>query len=312
MKTEAVFFTKDGMAEIRRIDIAGPGIGEVQARTVINGICMYEVWQFSRTKIDVPFIPGHEGIGVVTEVGPSVPDIQVGDWITTCGWSRLSNQKRGDFIRLTCVPEHPESFLPEPLACAVIAQSGVPSYPGDRVILFGAGYMGLLLVQLLSRTPQSHLTVVDLKPENLRLAREFGADEIVDLSDPTSTEQLAAMDGSFDLAFECSGAVASLERSLTHTRRGGSVCFFAWHHQHRSIDMNLCHEKGLRLFNATPGMVVDEKRFRCFEASERLLSAGRIDQRKLVTNVYDVADIQKAMEDSVERKGGFIKSVLRF
>lgn len=313
MKSEAVFFTAAKTAEVREIEVPDPGTGEVQAETLINGICMWEVWQYNHASIQEAFVPGHEGIGVVTRVGKDVTGVREGDYITTCEWSRYTNQKANTFIKLAKKPADVESYLPEPLACVVNAAAHTDIYPGDRILLFGTGYMGLLLVQLLSRYPLSHLTAVDIKQKNLELALEYGADEIINPQTAEGKKRLEELAGDpFEISYECSGARDPLDWCTKLTKRGGKLGIFAWHHQPRTFDTNIWHDRGLSILNLTPGITANERRFRSFEAAERLLSAGKINQEKLVTHKYRLADIGKAMEESTLRTGEFIKSILRF
>src|SRR5207237_1670401 len=105
--------------------------------------------------------------------------LKAGD-VVTCGkWRTLQNASAGSARRISHRPADPGAFLVEPANCVVIAVRSYDIVPGDRVLVLGAGYMGLLNVQLLAHCPFAELIVADVKPRNLQLAQEFGATEVV-------------------------------------------------------------------------------------------------------------------------------------
>ena len=309
MQTQTILFPAPGVARIVTTQLAAPQRDEILARTLVSGICMWEIHCFEHQQ-SPDFLPGHEGIGVVEAVGPDVADVVPGDYITTMGWSRHCLQRRADIIRLSHPPADPALCMLEPLACAINAISLTPLYPGDRVLLSGCGYMGLLLLKLIGGMPLSEIVVTDMKPKNLELAKAFGADRVILASD---TAAIAALPSdSFNVAFECSGAVPTLDLCTRVTSRGGTLGLYAWHHGTRTVSTDDWQEKGLTVLNLTPAATHNQRRFRSFAAAEALSSAGKFDQSGLITHRYDFTDIQRAMEESHNREGDLIKSVLVF
>lgn len=67
----------------------------------------------------------------------------------------------------------------EPASCAINAAHAMNIYPGDDTVLFGVGYMGLLLLQTLKSYPLSRLVAIDINPQNLEFAKSFGASEVI-------------------------------------------------------------------------------------------------------------------------------------
>jgi len=126
-------------------------------------------------KLDEPLPLGYCNAGVVLEVGPSVADLQVGDRV-------ISN---GNHAEIVCVPRNlvakvPENVTDEQAAFTVlssIALQGVrlaqPTL-GERIMVFGAGLIGLVTIQLL-RSCGCDVLAVDLNEERLALAARFGA-----------------------------------------------------------------------------------------------------------------------------------------
>jgi threonine dehydrogenase-like Zn-dependent dehydrogenase len=313
MKSRAVFFAKAGEAEVREIDVPDPSADEVQVESIVNGICMWEVWLFKSGAFDASLRPGHEGVGVVTKAGSSVRSVVEGDFVTTDHWSEILNRREGSFIKLGCTAEQAKSFLVEPVSCAVNAAAYVGMYPGDRVILFGMGYMGLLLLQIVARSPFSRIVVVDIKDSALAQALAYGAHETINSSTAEGAARLAELCAQpFDIAYECSAAATSLEWCTKLLREGGRLGLYAWHHGSRSVDTTAWHVKGLQVLNVAPGITSNERRFRSFEAADALMRAGIVDQSKLITHRYSIEDIQRGMVESTARPDGFVKSVVAF
>lgn len=315
MKTLSAFFEGNRRVYLREEELPDPRYNEIQVKTLYNGICMAEVYKYRDLTFPEPMRPGHEGIAVVTKVGSEVRDVREGDLVTATYWARDLNLAEGTYLPLGAVPEAAlRTHLVEPLSCIVTAVDELHLYPGDRVAVFGAGYMGLLLIQLLRRCPISRLTVVDMKEQNLALARKFGATETILLGTEDGEARLAelAEEMPFDAAYECSGAQAALTWCEKLLGKAGKLGVYGWHHGARQVDGHIWHTRGLSLFNVSPWIIYHKKAMTPFLAAHRLMQEGLIDQRELVTHEYAFEDIERAMEESTARQGGFLKSVLRF
>lgn len=316
MKTLSAFFEGNRHVFLREEELPDPRHNEIQARTLYNGICMAEIYKYRDLDFPEPMRPGHEGVGVVTKVGSEVAGVREGDLVTTTCWARDLNMAEGTFLPLSPPPaaDALRHHLVEPLSCVVTAVDELHPYPGDRAVVFGAGYMGLLLIQLLRRCPVSRLTVVDLKEQNLQLARMFGATETVNSGTAEGRARLEALaaETPFEIAYECSGAQEPLSWCERLLGKAGKLGVYGWHHGARQVDGHIWHTRGLSLFNVSPWIIYHKKTMTPYLAAHRLMAAGLVDQRPLVTHEYAFEDIGRAMEESTARQGGFIKSVLRF
>jgi threonine dehydrogenase-like Zn-dependent dehydrogenase len=312
MKTRAVFFTDIKKLEIREIDLPDPGSNQIQVKSIVNGICMFEVWKYISGEFDRNDIPGHEGVGIVTKVGKDVTWVKEGDYVSCNQWSEYSNIDATQGIKLSCDSSNSENHLVEPLSCAVNAYAYTDIYPGDKVIVFGAGYMGLLLIQLLGHAPLHSLVVVDAKTENLELAKEYGATEVINITDAVANARLEELKDYFDIAYEASGAKSALEWCTKLHKNGGSIGLYAWHHDPRTVDTSTWHYKGTKVLNVSPPITANERPLRSYEGADLLMASGKVSQKKLITHRYKFEDIEKAMEESVARGEGFIKSLIEF
>lgn len=319
-KGYGVYIVEPGKVEVREMDVSDPRPDEVQVRCVANGICMGEVSQFRGVEgRGGPHLAGHEGIGFVTKVGSEIEGVSEGDAVACTKWASLSNYKltvrEYGYLRparYAAPPDDPAVYIAEPASCVVSALYHYEITPGDRVLLMGAGYMGLLNVQGLAHCPLGELIVTDVKPRNLELAREFGATDVIQVGTPVGDAKLESLkERLFDLVVEAAGAEAPLQSAGSYLRTGGRLSIFAWHHEPRAVDFGLWHMRGLRVLNAAP-MISTDHNVDNMARAVRLLENGVFDQRKLVTHRHPVSQAQEAMELASERPPEYIKGVLLF
>jgi threonine dehydrogenase-like Zn-dependent dehydrogenase len=311
MKADAVFLTGPGKTEIRSWDVPDPSHDEVQVKCVANGICMGDVALFAGIEPShYPRPIGHEGLGVVIKAPSSVGFLREGDYVDCYGWSTIQNVNAYRVSRFKAPPTDPGACLVEPVACVVTALYSYDICPGDRVLLVGAGFMGLLNVQALAGYPLADLVVADVKPRNLDLARQFGATELIDAASPQGQQRLSELKAQpFDLVIESAGTAATIQSAGEYCRHGGRLAIFAWHHDPRALDLGLWHMRGLKVLNCAPGIGTDHN-ISSFQRAATLLELGRFDLGKLVTHRHPMLNAQQALELSVSRPPEYIKGVL--
>jgi propanol-preferring alcohol dehydrogenase len=233
------------------------GAGQVLVRVEVSGACRTDLhaargdWPVRPAP---PFVPGHEGIGVVTQVGPGVRSRQVGarvavPWLghacgrcdlCTGGREFLCEQQRntgftldGTFAEYVVaeadfvveVPQGVPSRVAAPLTCA-----GVTAYravrvarirPSTRVGVFGAGGLGHLAVQY-ARLAGGIVAAVDVDRDDLDLVRRLGASQVVDATRSDPVAELGRR-GGLDVAVVTSAAPAAFEQALAALRRDGCL-----------------------------------------------------------------------------------------
>jgi len=256
----------------------------------------------------------------VTKVGREVEGLSEGDYVTCQKWASLYNYRvracNYGYLspaRFVSPPDDPAVYIAEPPSCVVSAVYQYDITPGDRVLVLGAGYMGLLNVQGLAHCPLAELVVSDLKPRNLELARSFGATRVIQAGTPEGDAELQALkDGPlFDLVVEAAGVAETLQAAGSYVRTGGRLSIFAWHHTPRAVDFGLWHMRGIKTLNAAP-MISTDHNVDHMGRAVRLLENGVFDQRELVTHRHPATRAQEAMELASERPPEYIKGVLLF
>jgi propanol-preferring alcohol dehydrogenase len=235
--------------------------GQVRVRVEASGLCHTDIhaahgdWPVKPTP---PFVPGHEGVGIVTELGPGVTEVGVGDrvampWLGyacgTCdycvsGWETLCLEQEnmgysidGGFGELATaygryvveVPEGIDPFDAAPLTCAGVTTYKAIKVAGTRssdlVAVFGVGGLGHLAIQY-AAIAGGRVVAVDLIDDKLELARELGAEFTVNASTQDPVEAIQALGGA-DQAIALAVSPRSFEQAYGSLRRGGTLVFVA-------------------------------------------------------------------------------------
>jgi propanol-preferring alcohol dehydrogenase len=238
-----------------------PGPGEVLVKVETAGLCHTDIhaahgdWPVKPTP---PFIPGHEGVGIVEQVGPGVSTPQVGDrvampWLgEACGvcdycidgWETLCEKqvntgygKDGSYAEYATataayVVQVPDAV--DPLDAAVLACAGVTTYkavkvsgarPGQLVAIFGIGGLGHLALQY-AKISGATVVAVDISDEKLELARQLGADHVVNALTEDPVDAIKALGGAH-VAISVAVAPKAFEQAFNALRRGGTLVFVA-------------------------------------------------------------------------------------
>ena len=225
-----------------------PAAREVVLAVAGCGICGTDLHiadgQFAPT---LPVVPGHEFAGEVVAVGADVSEVRVGDQVAVdpslychecyfCRRGRGNQCERWGGIGVTvtgaasqyalapaanCV-RLPEGVTPadaaliEPLSCAVHGFDVLAPALGDHFLIYGAGTMGLMMMELAKRAGAATVSMVDVNPSRLESARELGCTAAV-----TSADELERPHG-WDNVIDCTGVLAAIEDGLPRVVSGGT------------------------------------------------------------------------------------------
>ncbi|MBF5033187.1 MULTISPECIES: alcohol dehydrogenase AdhP [unclassified Micromonospora] len=247
----------DRPMEITERPVPEVGPGEILVRVEASGLCHTDIhaargeWP---VKPAPPFVPGHEGVGLVERVGPGVTEHAVGDrvalpWLGwacgTCaycvtGWETLCESQRNTGYSIdgahaeyavasaryaVRVPDGVDPFEAAPLTCA-----GVTTYkavkvagvrPGERVAIFGIGGLGHLAQQY-AQIFGAETVAVDVTAEKLELATSLGAAHTVDAATTDPVERITAL-GGVDVAIVLAASPRVIEQAHRSLRRGGRL-----------------------------------------------------------------------------------------
>jgi L-iditol 2-dehydrogenase len=215
-------------------------------RFLYCGLCGSDILQFQgRPGASYPISVGHEFVAEVVEAGAQVDSVSIGDLVTSdlnfrCGecdhcraarshlcrsgqqelftnraFSEFGDIDASYLLRLSA-PAAPHLALCEPLSCVLHAKDLAAPVPGDRVLLVGAGGLGLCLAfALCMQRPALDFDVTDLSAERLAALASPISPVGTALPDP---------DGEYDVVFDFTGNESGLRAACARVRDGGRVC----------------------------------------------------------------------------------------
>src|SRR6476661_347625 len=247
--------------EVRQVPATPLEAGQVRVRVEASGLCHTDIhaahgdWP---VKPQPPFVPGHEGVGIVVETAPDVTEVAIGDrvampWLGyacgTCdhcvsGWETLCLEQKnmgysidggfGEYAvayarYVVKVPDGIDPFDAAPLTCAGVTTYKAVKVAGTRssdlVAVFGVGGLGHLAIQY-AAIAGGRVVAVDIHDEKLDLARELGAEFTVNAATEDPVEAIQRLGGA-NQAIALAVSPRAFEQAYGSLRRGGTLVFVA-------------------------------------------------------------------------------------
>lgn len=231
--------------------------GTVKVKVKFAGICGTDLHEYHEQMYvtQTPMILGHEFTGEVVELGEGVVNYQIGDRVVvepiwgcgecvSCEDGNYNTCERlqayglhhpGGFAEFVVVNEKNLFLLPdylnyelaalvEPTAVAMQAIKTSSFKIGDKVAIFGAGPIGLLIAQCAKASGASQIIVVEIEKERRKLAMEMGADYAIDPTKEDAVKKIKELtEKGAHLAFEASGAEPAFRLGLDCLRPNGEL-----------------------------------------------------------------------------------------
>lgn len=310
MNGTTIRYQSDGSIQPLVVDVPDPGHGEIQLTGGVCGICSWDIVTCKLGNRMTPMAPpGHEGLGYVSQVGPGVTGFKVGDRVAGGGFASVRNLA---VDRVYKIPESDladEHWVVEPVACVVTGLDHCRLRPGDRVVLIGCGFMGLMLLQGLLHSFAERVIAMDIAPERLALAKKLGAHEIYNLSEVAADELAPALKArQIDVVVDASGSQGGLDLAADIVKRGGLINLFGWiKGKTATFDPTKWHGGGFTIVNSSPGAKLRDP----FPPAIQLIHQGIIDLRSLVSHVVPLAEYPSLMEQILSGDKRYVKGVIR-
>lgn len=313
-----------------------PGRGEVLVEVRSVGVCgsdthYYEHGRIGRFVVEAPLVLGHEASGVITAVGSGVSGDRVGQRVSiepgvpdlTCVQCLAGRYNLCPGMRFFATPPidgalaesvvvhaafaHPvpdsmsddAAALLEPLSVGVWANRKGRVTAGSRVLVTGAGPIGLVAVQTALAFGATTVVVSDVNPRRLALARRFGATQVLD----ARSDRLVDLDDAPDVLLECSGNARATLDGLAVLERAGRAVLVGMGVDELSLPVPLVQERELEITGT----------FRyagTWPTAIALVSSGRVDLDSLVTGTYGLAESADALTVS-RRDPEAVKAIVR-
>ncbi len=362
----AVLFAVGQRLDLREVEVQAPHAGEVLIRMAASGLCHTDLHVMrGHVNAPLPAVLGHEGAGIVADVGSEVTSVKPGDhviplWRLSCGVCEYCSDGRpalcnegmqirttgclldgstrftldgqpikhfcgvSSFCEYSIVPERAVLKIPEDLpldhaallGCAVVSGVGAVFNaarvkPGGSVAVFGAGGVGLNVVQGAAIAGAEKIIAVDVLPNKLEWARQFGATHTVDASKEDPVEWVRALTGGkgVNYAFEAIGQPATMRQAYDCLAKRGMAVILGVTPMTAEVSvpvMSLVFEERVltgSIYGAGQPWIEIPKLI-------ALYRAGKLKLDELLTRTYPFRQINEAYDD-LER-GELARGVVTF
>ncbi|MEO7745849.1 MAG: NAD(P)-dependent alcohol dehydrogenase [Actinomycetota bacterium] len=296
------------------------GAGEVLVRIGSVGVCGSDVHYYERGRIgpyvvDHPLVLGHEAGGTVADVGDGVTSLEVGQRVSIepgvpCGGCVQCLSGRYNLcpgMRFFATPPYDGAFceyvvmpaafvhavpdtvsddaagLIEPLSVGIWACRRGEVGPGVRVLVTGAGPIGLVCAQAALAYGATEVVVSDVNPHRLAVARRVGA-----RTWDVSVQPLTAAEFEPDVLLECSGHSQATVDAIRTVARAGRVVLIGMGGDELTLPLPYVQDRELVLLGAF-------RYANTWPTAIALVAAGRVDLDVLVTGHYGLDDVADAL-----------------
>jgi 3-hydroxyethyl bacteriochlorophyllide a dehydrogenase len=318
MKGKAVVAVDEKKVEFLDIDVDPIGewdiLVELEFSAISAGTEAYMLSSFKKRGYAHPYVPGYAPVGRVTAAGDKANTLfAVGDrvsYFAPCASRGLDNNCGGHQspARLDVDPANRDLFgsntycvkIPEGLSLERAAFAGISSISclgislvkpqvGERAVVIGQGIIGQFAAQHL-KLRGAEVAVADLHGKRLALAKQVGADHLIDTGARSLPEAVKCLwSGGADIIVDSTGSYRVVEDSVTAIRTRGRYVFLGWY---KGADFNLELFHG-RIFEAYFPWTLEGTRV---VSSCRLMETGALKVDDLVTHRFKASDAQAAYD----------------
>jgi L-iditol 2-dehydrogenase len=305
-------------------DVPVPGPTQVLIEVAAVGICGSDVHYYEHGRIAdfvvrEPLVLGHEASGIIRAVGPEVTDRTVGQRVAlepqeTCGRCEQCLSGRynlcpdvqffatppihGAFTQYVVLEAHRAHPVPntlsdeaaaliEPLSVAVWAAHKANVEPGDRVLVTGAGPVGLLAADVARARGASWVGVSDTNSYRLGVASHRGASAAINVADGPLADQIDPV----DVILECSGAAPAVRGAFSVAAPAARVVLIGLGAPDQELPVATIQIKEL--------LVTGTFRYaNCYPAAIGLAASGAVDLDGLVTGRFGLSQVAEALQAS--------------
>lgn len=315
-----------------------PEAGEACVRVKAVGICGTDlhIFQGERSDVELPRVMGHELSGVVEKVGEGVTNIKVGDCVVfdpvvSCGTCKICKSGHAnvcadvkcfgvqmdggfqDYIvvdanKLYKYPDRipfEEAALAEPFSVAANILTRVNATAEDRIVIIGAGTIGLAILQAAKGMGASVL-ISDVEDKKLETARDFGADVTVNNKKLDLMEQVMAFaPGGADVLIDAVGAAPLTEQTVDMAAPTARIAVIGF-------DIRPMHIPPVKITKKELTLVGSRMNNGMFPKVIEWLEKGCLDTAGMVSRVYPIEEIQQAFLDTLANGDSNVKTIIKF
>jgi 2-desacetyl-2-hydroxyethyl bacteriochlorophyllide A dehydrogenase len=309
-------------------DIPEPGSGELMIQVMASGICGTDLHIYRGEYMGkYPVIPGHEFSGVVAATGSQVTRFKMGDRVAVepniacdncvnclnnrqnfcLNWQAIGVTLPGGMEEYVVVPEKatfPIGELPfevgafvEPLSCVIHGIERTHIGLADQVAIFGAGPIGLLMIQMARIRGAARITALEINPGRADLAGQLGADVVA-----TSFHELQP--DMYDIVIDATGVIPVMNRTIDFVRKGGTVLLFGVPPSGENMEV-----EGFKIFQKGLTVLSSFTSVRNSFQAVGLLQSGQIQVDSLISHRLPLQELPRAFE-LIESRDPAVKKVI--
>ncbi|KLV23484.1 galactitol-1-phosphate 5-dehydrogenase [Niallia circulans] len=327
------------------IELESCNATEVKVKVMAAGICgsdthkMTSVWKYP-----LPAIMGHEFSGIVTEIGSKVTNVKVGERVVVipfipcneCEYclkgqfslcenhGMIGSKSYGGFAEYCNVPaknilsigemDFEEAAMIEPLAVALHGVLNIKPHLGDVVAVFGAGTIGMLVIQWLKIAGVKEIIAIDISDEKLAEARAFGCEKTINAKKEDLYQKIEEYTNGLgvDIALECAGSKITQEQCLLITRKKGKIGYLGIAYSdvtlsQKAFENIFRRELTLKGFwNSYSAPFPGEE----WTKSISFLQKGQIKLKDLISHRFSLEDTQAAFNLIINREENYGKVLI--
>lgn len=332
----ALFYGDSQDLRLEEVDIPEPGDGDIVIKVRVCGICGSDTRYYfhgNEPRYKKPVILGHEVVGEIHKMGKDVEGFSQDERVAVApiygcgkcdlclsGYENLCRDvvvfgtnfnagfaeymlipqkgiERGVLVKLDDRISDKAATMLEPFSCALHGLRRIVINPGDTMIIFGSGPLGLAYLLLAKKLGAGKVAVVARAKDKLKRALEFGADIVF------STEQEGWMDkaqdyfkgNGIDIAVTAASTVEVLEYSIDLVKRGGKVLIFSGlpTGTKLTIDPNYLHYNEITLYGSIDSTVDDYTR--------TALMAPYLGLDRFATHSFPLEEVKEGFEATKEK-----------
>jgi len=310
-------------------------IGQVLVKVHFSGICGSQLGEIDGAKGEDKFLPhllGHEGSGTVVSIGPGVKTVSIGDkvvlhwrkgegiqsdppiynwngikvnagWVTTFNEYAVVSENR-----ITTIPDDSELDIAALYGCAVTTGFGVIENNaklkiGESIVVFGAGGIGLNVVQAASLVSAFPIIAIDVFDNRLALAKEMGATHTINSLELSFDEILTKINAisKIDAFIDNTGNPKVIEFGYNIVKPQGKVVLVGVPKKGNNINIfSLPMHFGKSIIGSHGGEAIPEVDI---PRINNLYLENRINFKKLISKTYNLNEINTAISDI---RNGFV------
>ncbi|MEW6571882.1 MAG: alcohol dehydrogenase catalytic domain-containing protein [Nitrospirota bacterium] len=338
MKVAKLYNFNDIRIEDMQIPEIGPG--DALIKTKASGICSGDVMRWYIEK-KAPLVLGHEPAGDIVEVGKEVSSFKAGERVFVhhhapcfmCKFCRNGNyvqcdtwkntgiipggiseyivipeiNLKNDTLILSNILSYEDGTLVEPTACVIKALKRCHIRPGDTVLIMGLGVMGQLHILLTRKFGAERIIGADMVSFRLEKAKDFGADEVINVSREDLIESLRDLTGGemADVVIVGPNSAEAMKQGISAAGRGARVVLFTPSRpdEQLTISPNELYFKDVNIitsYSCGPEDTAD---------ALELIEEGTVRADKLVTHRFPIEKTAEAFRLTAEARDS-LKSII--